>query len=157
MTGNNPTLLCRYPWERGEAAWLLLGSTASETHEYANAEAGSPTSQFSGGSHTLRPPGGAPARGPPGAWPAGPLLRSAGSSGGGGGDSPPRRPGCLGGRAGGDLGIKEEEDAAAEDEDLPAAALADADSRFLDLGGLTVHYKEALPPVRPAKGVAHYH
>ncbi|KAK9831933.1 hypothetical protein WJX81_000861 [Elliptochloris bilobata] len=65
-----------YPWERGEAAWLLLGTP----------------------------------------WGAAPQ------------------------------GIKEEEDAAAEDEDLPAGALADSESRFLDLGGLAVHYKEALPP-----------
>ena len=66
-------------------------------------------------------------------------------------------PGCLGRGRGGDQGEKEEEDAAAEDEDLPAAALADADSRFADLGGLAVHYKEALPPVRQQALPLHAH
>ena len=124
----------RYPWERGEAAWLLLGTPwGAAPHAQATLPLPAPRAPW-----VPRRPALPPALGPP---------RDSADSGL---DSPPQRaPGCLGRARGGDRGEKEEEDAAAEDEDLPAAALADADARFADLGGLAVHYKEALPPVRP--------
>lgn len=132
----------RYPWERGEAAWLLLGTPwGAAPHAQATLPLPAPRAPWVPRRQTLPP-----ALGPP---------RDSADSGL---DSPPRAaPGCLGRARGGDQGEKEEEDAAAEDEDLPAAALADADSRFADLGGLAVHYKEALPPVRAHAPHAMHH
>ncbi len=128
LTARPPGRARRYPWERGEEAWLLLGKPPG-TASHADAGTPSPGALSRG----LAP---SPS---PSAPPSAPRQ------------APPRWRGCLGsggGGGGGSQGEKEAEDAAAEEEDLPAGALADADSKFLTLGGLSVHYKEALPPVR---------
>lgn len=60
-----------------------------------------------------------------------------------GGISPPRDPekgdgGSTGGGGGGEWV-----------DDVTPQSLADPDSRFMECGAVTVHLKEALPPVRP--------